>query len=154
MFIDSFKRKMEGIDFVFSQSPELASIGTKTQYMQYLSTIFKTSKVKDIVYHGASKDFQGFIKNKKIIPKGKTKGGIWFTDFANADWVYKEEEGKVIAALINLKNPIEYKTERYFDDEYGDYLNSKPLKRTWIINRCLLLDIFETSGDIGVRNNK
>mgnify|MGYP003408161438 CR=1 FL=1 len=45
--IDSFKRKMEGIDFVFSQSPELASIGSKAQYLQYLSTIFKTSKVKD-----------------------------------------------------------------------------------------------------------
>ena len=51
--IDSFKRKMEGIDFVFSQSPELASIGSKAQYLQYLSTIFKTSKVKDIVYHGS-----------------------------------------------------------------------------------------------------
>ena len=52
--IDSFKRKMEGIDYVFSQSPELASIGSKAQYLQYLSTIFKTSKVKDIVYHGTS----------------------------------------------------------------------------------------------------
>ena len=50
----SFKKRMEDIDYVFSQSPELASIGTKAQYLQYLSTIFKTSKVKDIVYHGAS----------------------------------------------------------------------------------------------------
>lgn len=49
--IDSFKRKMEGIDFVFSQSPELASVGSKAQYLQYLSTIFPNSKVKDIVTH-------------------------------------------------------------------------------------------------------
>ena len=62
--IDSFKRKMEGIDFVFSQSPELASIGSKAQYLQYLSTIFKTSKVKDIVYHGTNLNFDKFDKKK------------------------------------------------------------------------------------------
>ena len=60
--IDSFKRKMEGIDYVFSQSPELASIGSKAQYLQYLSTIFKTSKVKDIVYHGTASKFDNFDK--------------------------------------------------------------------------------------------
>ena len=71
--IDSFKRKMEGIDYVFSQSPELASIGSKAQYLQYLSTIFKTSKVKDIVYHGSPiKDISSFEKgNKKLIKNYK-----------------------------------------------------------------------------------
>lgn len=29
--IDSFKRKMERIDFVFEQNPELSSIGTQEQ---------------------------------------------------------------------------------------------------------------------------
>ena len=62
--IDSFKRKMEGIDFVFSQSPELASIGTKAQYLEYLSTIFPNSKVKDIVYHGTNTYIESFDKNK------------------------------------------------------------------------------------------
>ena len=68
--MDSFKRKMEGIDFVFSQSPELASIGNKAQYLQYLSTIFKTSKVKDIVYRGGNlgtkqpQDVEAFTTNK------------------------------------------------------------------------------------------
>jgi hypothetical protein len=166
------KEFLEGAKLAF-ESSDLKDYGTLENYIDYIARIslgiirnptsgeFNNSVVKDIVYHGASKDFQGFIKNKKIIPKGKTKGGIWFTDFANADWVYKEEEGKVIAALINLKNPIEYKTERYFDDEYGDYLNSKPLKEgQWkdvqqlIDNKQgdgLLLDIFDatTSGDIG-----
>ena len=63
--IDSFKRRMEDIDRVFSQSPELASIGSKAQYLQYLSTIFKTSKVKDIVYHGSTSNnllTEGFRK--------------------------------------------------------------------------------------------
>ena len=75
--IDSFKRKMEGIDFVFSQSPELASIGSKAQYLQYLSTIFKTSKVKDIVYHGSISKFTNFIKN--AIKRTTSSDGVWFT---------------------------------------------------------------------------
>ena len=68
--IDSFKRKMKGIDFVFSQSPELASIGSKAQYLQYLSTIFKTSKVKDIVYHGGKTNKDSF---KRFVDKTKYK---------------------------------------------------------------------------------
>ena len=63
--IDSFKRKMEAIDGVFKDSIELASIGSKAQYMQYLSTIFKTSKVKDIVYHGTVREFNKFDKKAK-----------------------------------------------------------------------------------------
>ena len=61
--MDSFKKRMEGIDYVFSQSPELASIGSKAQHLQYLSTIFKTSKVKDIVYHGSDTKFEGFLED-------------------------------------------------------------------------------------------
>ena len=120
-----------------------------------------TSQAKDIVYHGTDKEFTEFVKGKEIIPKGKTKGGIWFTDFDNADWVYKEEGGKVVAALINLKNPIEYSTDRFFDEQYGDNLPTKPLKEgQWkdvqklLDNKNgdgLLLDIFDatTAGDIG-----
>jgi len=83
--IDSFKRKMEGIDFVFSQSPELASIGSKAQYLQYLSTIFKTSKVKDIVYHGTlpQNKFEKFDKQKGTNLSGEY-GGIHFGDLTAA----------------------------------------------------------------------
>jgi hypothetical protein len=131
------------------------------QYSQYLDSIFPDSKVKDIVYHGTSRDFQGFIKGKQVTPKGRTRGGIWFTDFANADWVYKEDNGKVIAALINIKNPTEYNTERKFDELYKEYYTKLPLdKGQWkdiqqlLDNKKgdgLLLDIFDatTSGDIG-----
>lgn len=41
----------EGVDFVFEQNPELASIGTQEQYSEYLDTIFPESKMKNIVYH-------------------------------------------------------------------------------------------------------
>lgn len=77
--MDSFKRKMEGIDFVFSQSPELASVGSKAQYLQYLSTIFPNSKVKDIVYHHSDtkitefkKEFpEGYAAKKGVSPRAK-----------------------------------------------------------------------------------
>lgn len=98
--IDSFKRKMEDIDYVFSQSPELASIGTKAQYLQYLSTIFKTSKVKDIVYHGSPKS-----KLEKV--EGIS---FWTNEKGNA-YAYNIErsndnsEGFVTSAIVNIKNP-------------------------------------------------
>ena len=41
----------EGVEDLFESNPELANIGTQTQYSQYLDTIFPDSKVKDIVYH-------------------------------------------------------------------------------------------------------
>ena len=46
-----------GVEEVFQEKPELASIGTQEQYSQYLDTIFPDSKVKDIVYHGTDFDF-------------------------------------------------------------------------------------------------
>ena len=48
--------KDEDINFVFEQNPDLARVGTKEQYEKYLKTIFPESKVKDIVYHGGSKN--------------------------------------------------------------------------------------------------
>ena len=154
-------RVKPGVEELFESNPDLADIGTQEQYSQYLDTIFPDSKVKDIVYHGTDKGFQGFIKDKKVTPKGRTKGGIWFTDFANADWVYKEEDGKVIAALINLQNPVTYNTEREFDNVYKEYYTKLPLdKGQWkdiqeLLDKKqgdgLLLDIFDatTAGDVG-----
>ena len=132
--IDSFKRKMEGIDYVFSQSPELASIGNKAQYLQYLSTIFKTSKVKDIVYHGTGEKFDIF--DFKLV--GKTTKGFanaaFFTNDKN--WAFSRfaladthqvwgKEGVVLLALINIKNPKIFDTVFDFNKsiEEGIYKN-------------------------------
>lgn len=106
--IDSFKRKMEGINYVFSQSPELASIGSKAQYLQYLSTIFKTSKVKDIVYHGTeNKELKKFYDN--------LRSGIHFGTLKQAegrrratDFEFKNN-AKFIPVIIDLKNPLKTK---------------------------------------------
>lgn len=109
--IDSFKRKMEGIDFIFSQSPELASVGSKAQYLQYLSTIFPNSKVKDIVYHGTrSQEKFDFFDENKIgeLDSGYFGKGFYFSpDLSYADGYSKLYNGYNIAALVNLKNPLE-----------------------------------------------
>ena len=44
-----------GVEELFNTNSELANIGTKKQYSQYLDTIFPDSKFKDIVYHGRSR---------------------------------------------------------------------------------------------------
>jgi len=82
--IDSFKRKMEGIDYVFSQSPEIASIGSKAQYLQYLSTIFKTSKVKDIVYHFSKDKFKKDFRNTKSALSKESDNSIHFGNLEQA----------------------------------------------------------------------
>lgn len=110
--IDSFKRKMEGIDFVFSQSPEIASIGSKAQYLQYLSTIFKTSKVKDIVYHGTDKKFDVFdFTIEKTDPF--TKDGAYF---ATIPYDYKEK----LPALLDIKNPKEFADITDTSNKFGE----------------------------------
>ena len=39
------------VDFVFKSNPKLGEIGTKEEYSDYVSTIFPSSKVQDIVFH-------------------------------------------------------------------------------------------------------
>lgn len=110
--IDSFKRKMEGIDYVFSQSPEIASIGSKAQYLQYLSTIFPNSKVKDIVYHISPNKFDAFdnkyIGSKKEKASPDNSMGIFFSkdkDYIKTQDSNNELGNIVYPTLVNLKNP-------------------------------------------------
>jgi hypothetical protein len=106
--MDSFKRKMEGIDFVFSQSPELASIGSKAQYLQYLSTIFKTSKVKDIVYHFSNTKIDKPDKEKFSLSANinRRKGFFGINKNVNPGNNFANVEGTIPhAMLFNMKNP-------------------------------------------------
>lgn len=106
--IGSFKRKMEGIDFVFSQSPELASVGSKAQYLQYLSTIFKTSKVKDIVYHFSNTKIDKPDKEKFSLSANinRRKGFFGINKNVNPGNNFANVEGTIShAMLFNMKNP-------------------------------------------------
>lgn len=126
--IDSFKRKMEGIDFVFSQSPELASIGSKAQYLQYLSTIFKTSQVNDIVYHGSVRRFEKFIKDTEARTQltNFIKKGIYLTSSKSVADSYTKSSQDVflikymIDILINNANDeigIKFIAEELLENE-------------------------------------
>ena len=51
---------MDKIQDLFTDNPILAKIGTPKQYAEYLNTIFPSSNVKDIVYHGTNaNDIEG-----------------------------------------------------------------------------------------------
>lgn len=69
-----------GVAELFEENPELANIGTPEQYSQYLDTIFPDSKVKDIVYHGSQKGFEGDNFDTSIISNGRSQGnGVYFS---------------------------------------------------------------------------
>jgi len=55
----------DGVEDLFKQNSELSKIGDKQQYSNYLNSIFPSSKVKDILYHGTtSGKFDEFSKEK------------------------------------------------------------------------------------------
>lgn len=134
--IDSFKRKMEGIDFVFSQSPELASIGSKAQYLQYLSTIFKTSKIKDIVYHVGYNNIEKFIKREN---------GIYFTD--NLDYaknliIEKIKSDSLYAGVEITTEEAEKQLKKYIV-----ILNSKNILKIPKVNSQIIKDLNKENFD-------
>lgn len=62
----------KGVDLVFEYCPELAMIGTKEQYSNYLYTVFPNSALQDIVYHGTNMALQEF----KFRSLGLTSGHL------------------------------------------------------------------------------
>jgi len=112
---DSIENKeviKEGVDFVFEQNPELAQIGTKEQYSEYLDSIFPESKVRDIVYHGSGNKFDAFDRNKQETP------GFYFTPDCNSAYFSKNDN--IYSVLLNTKNPISNFNEIYKIAEKGD----------------------------------
>lgn len=75
----------EGVDFVFKQNPELATIGNKEQYSRYLDSIFPESAMKDIFYHGSEESFEKFEKKSE---ENLSPLGYFFTDNLNIAATY------------------------------------------------------------------
>lgn len=134
----------ESIDELFRENPELASIGTKEQYSQYLDTIFPDSKVKDIVYHGTDTKFENFSDDflgKK--DPGYLGRGFYFWIGSNAlkgakhiAFAYLNrdiEPTDVIKAVINVTNLKEVARRDYSNTgkDLGDYdaVKEKPLRK-------------------------
>lgn len=103
----------EGLDFVFEQHPELAKIGSKEQYSQYLATIFPESRVEEIVYHGGTLNETDRGKDSFTGEFGG-KHGLYFTGSKNRAKSYiksgsKEyrEKSDVHCAVLDIKNPLD-----------------------------------------------
>lgn len=110
--IEKKKSRLEEIDFMFEQNPELTSTGTKEQYSKYLETIFPESKIRDVVYHGTSVDSykailkEGFDLNKS----GSNLGYIGKVSsfFTEKGYTNNFENGAIISSLVNI-------TSKYVD---------------------------------------
>jgi hypothetical protein len=109
-----------GVEELFNNNPELASIGTPAQYSAYLDSIFPDSKVKDIVYHGspnANKIKEEGFKNKQERDKGYIGDGYYFTkDFSWQSYTgdisgVSKDISKRVSIILNAKNPQLINTE-------------------------------------------
>ena len=102
----SSKVVKSGVEEVFQENPELASIGTQQQYSAYLDTIFPDSKVKDIVYHGSSEKFENF-KDEKLGTSTKAKDTDRGHAFSNSKEVAKTYGNNIYSSILNTKNIVE-----------------------------------------------
>ncbi len=105
----------EGVDFVFEQHSELASIGTKEQYARYIETIFPQSHVKDIVYHGGTL-IEGDRGKDSFTGELGGKHGLYFTGSKSRARSYiksgnkeYQEKASVHSVVLNIKNPLDKK---------------------------------------------
>lgn len=100
----------KGISELFSENPQLASIGTQEQYERYLSTIFPDSKVRNIVYRGSEKGI-----------KDDSNPWLYFSDSINDAYIYAKAHISK-SGQINERNPvpaIRKILKDYFDSKYG-----------------------------------
>jgi len=98
----------EGVDFMFEQNPEIAKIGTKEEYTEYLETIFPESKVRDIVYHRSSKKIDAFDKSKTKEINGDR---FYFSPFNTGRY------GQYVTqAILNIKNLAVPYSDNFMND--------------------------------------
>ncbi len=110
----------KGVDFVFEQNPELAKVGTKEQYSEYLDSIFPESKVKDILYHRTGEKFDVFDKSKI----SKTNANrFYFSPFNTGRY------GKhIMQAILNIKNLAKPSNKEFINavnKEHPEYTEGK-----------------------------
>jgi len=91
------QEKLNQIQDIFNENPELSKIGTVEQYSQYLDTIFPDSKVKDIVYHGTK--YRAKLYNGKPL--------VWFNDINDNEAYFIYED------TYDIKNKIRLSYEDY-----------------------------------------
>lgn len=104
----------EGIEELFNENPELANIGTRLQYSQYLDTIFPDSQEDRILVHTShATNIEKFEKrpNKNFLGFAQLGKGVYLTDLYHLDyWRHELElengEGKNYYVKVNLQNTV------------------------------------------------
>jgi hypothetical protein len=99
-----------GVEELFNKNTELDSIGTPQQYSAYLDTIFPSSKVKDIVYHGT----KGEKFDQVDFSKNIFGGNVFYvsTDKWEAKG-YAKQQGSIVSLLINARN-VQFQKDAFF----------------------------------------
>jgi hypothetical protein len=92
-----------GVEGLFNENPELASVGTQEQYSAYLDTIFPDSQVKDIVYHGSLENISKFNENQHFGTIDQANLRI----LRKADDEDRYDDIRIYSALINVNNSKE-----------------------------------------------
>ena len=112
----------EGLDFAYYSNPELATIGSKEQYSEYLKTIFPNSKTPNIYYHGGKRGIETFkapkdydFQKNKGVNSGTKDYGIYFTgDKSIAKYYskgYSKSNRQIYPVLLNTQES--YKTNKF-----------------------------------------
>ena len=116
--VGEFRVKGDEIDTIFENNSDLSDIGTKDQYIRYLSTVFPNSKVNQIVYHGSPVEINEFDLSKKT--NDDERGIFFFSQRESAQrWIdgqFQEKntnKGDIVPTLINLTNP-------YIEKDFSD----------------------------------
>lgn len=122
----------DGVDFVFKQHQELAEIGTKEQYSEYLENIFSESKIKDIVYHQTtSKEFD--VTDWKL----SRLGGAYFNFYNSQKTNPRLIQGMIelfgkertIKAVVDVRNPFIINKQNYKEIEKKIGLSTQDISK-------------------------
>ena len=95
-----------GVQELFDSNPELANIGTKEQYSQYIDSIFPDSQVKDILKHTTSASVNKFKKGT-----GRLGEGVYLA--APNYKMYDKAGPNVYRAIVNISNVKRYDTGQF-----------------------------------------
>jgi hypothetical protein len=138
----------KGIEDVFNQNPQLASIGSPEQYnawINYLTTQgkFKGTQATEILSHGTDQKFETFDKSKRGTATGvgnfndeeKTPLDSMNAFFFSTDSTVSQQYGLIrrvnqienIATILGygLLSPQRFKEIRKYSPELADHLNQK-----------------------------